>query len=46
MLTKMTKNCILIDERDPLNPMKTKNLKIDKSAALKLEEVFNLRHKR
>ena len=41
----MGKDCILIDERDPLNQKTSRNLKIDKGA-LKLDEVFNLRHKR
>ena len=41
----MSRNCILIDERDPLNLKTKQNLKINKDA-LKLDEVFNLRHKR
>ena len=41
----MSRDCILIDERDPLNLKTKQNLKINKDA-LKLDEVFNLRHKR
>ena len=40
---EMSKNCILFDERNPIESRTHLNINKD---ALKLEEVFNLRHKR
>ena len=43
MEMSMSKNCILFDERNPIESRTHLNINKD---ALKLNEVFNLRHKR
>ena len=45
MIAKMKRDCLLFDERDPLSEKNKIRLKIDKNAQ-RLNEVFNLRHKR